>query len=40
MSMQSAKSFSTRAIHYGYDPQEHLGALSPPVYMSSTFTFP
>ncbi|HHL2558333.1 TPA: methionine gamma-lyase [Yersinia enterocolitica] len=40
MSMQSAKSFSTRAIHYGYNPQEHLGALSPPVYMSSTFTFP
>ncbi|MBW5824161.1 methionine gamma-lyase [Yersinia kristensenii] len=40
MSMQSAKSFSTQAIHYGYHPQEHLGALSPPVYMSSTFTFP
>ncbi|MGM7902387.1 methionine gamma-lyase [Yersinia enterocolitica] len=40
MSTQSAKSFSTQAIHYGYHPQEHLGALSPPVYMSSTFTFP
>ncbi|CFR06442.1 methionine gamma-lyase [Yersinia kristensenii] len=40
MSMQSEKSFSTQAIHYGYHPQEHLGALSPPVYMSSTFTFP
>lgn len=40
MSMQPAKSFSTQAIHYGYHPQEHLGALSPPVYMSSTFTFP
>ncbi|CNG79583.1 methionine gamma-lyase [Yersinia kristensenii] len=40
MSMQSVKSFSTQAIHYGYHPQEHLGALSPPVYMSSTFTFP
>lgn len=40
MSNQLVKSFATQAIHYGYDPQEHLGALSPPVYMSSTFTFP
>ncbi|WP_120505399.1 methionine gamma-lyase [Sulfitobacter mediterraneus] len=31
--------FSTRAIHHGYDPQSHQGALNPPVYMSSTFTF-
>lgn len=31
--------FSTRAIHYGYDAREHQGALNPPVYMTSTFTF-
>lgn len=31
--------FSTRAIHHGYDPQSHQGALNPPIYMSSTFTF-
>lgn len=32
--------FATRAIHHGYDPQQYLGALCPPVFMSSTFTFP
>ena len=32
--------FSTTAIHHGYDPQSHQGALVPPVYLSSTFTFP
>lgn len=32
--------FATRAIHHAYDPAEHLGALVPPVYMSSTFAFP
>ncbi len=32
--------FSTRAIHFGYDPADHQGALVPPVYMSSTFAFP
>ena len=31
--------FATRAIHHGYDPQTQQGALNPPVYMSSTFTF-
>ncbi|TKZ17284.1 methionine gamma-lyase [Shimia litoralis] len=31
--------FSTRAIHHGYDPQSHQGALNPPIYMTSTFTF-
>jgi methionine-gamma-lyase len=31
--------FATRAIHSGYDPLEHDGALNPPVYMSSTFAF-
>ncbi|HYN79852.1 MAG TPA: methionine gamma-lyase [Lamprocystis sp. (in: g-proteobacteria)] len=32
--------FATRAIHHGYDPLEHDGALSPPVYLNSTFAFP
>lgn len=32
--------FATREIHHGYDPQQYLGALCPPVFMSSTFTFP
>jgi methionine-gamma-lyase len=32
--------FSTRAIHLGYDPQQHHGALVPPIYMTSTFAFP
>jgi methionine-gamma-lyase len=31
--------FATRAIHHGYDPADAHGALSPPVYMTSTFTF-
>ncbi len=35
----SQKSFSTRAIHHGYDAQDEQGALNPPIYMSSTFTF-
>ena len=30
---------STRAIHLGYDPMEHEGAVTPPVYMTSTYTF-
>ncbi len=32
--------FSTRAIHHGYDPREAEGALTPPVYMTSTYAFP
>lgn len=31
--------FATRAIHHGYDPLEHDGALIPPVYMTSTYAF-
>jgi len=31
--------FATRAIHHGYDPRDHQGALVPPVYHTSTFTF-
>jgi cystathionine gamma-lyase len=29
--------FDTRAIHAGYDPFDHHGAVNPPVYLSSTF---
>lgn len=31
--------FSTRAIHLGYDPAKHDGALTPPIYMTSTYAF-
>ena len=31
--------FATRAIHTGYEPSEAHGALSPPIYMTSTFAF-
>lgn len=31
--------FSTRAIHQGYDPQSHGGALMPPVYQTATYAF-
>lgn len=31
--------FSTRAIHQGYDPQSHGGALVPPVYQTATYAF-
>ncbi|WP_339532419.1 methionine gamma-lyase [Pseudomonas mucidolens] len=36
----SSLGFSTRAIHHGYDPQDHHGALVPPIYLSATFAFP
>lgn len=32
--------FATVAIHHGYSPQEHQGALVPPIHVSSTFVFP
>jgi methionine-gamma-lyase len=32
--------FSTRAIHWGYNPADHHGALVPPTYATSTFAFP
>ncbi len=32
-------SFSTRAIHHGYDPMENEGALAPPLHLTSTFAF-
>lgn len=31
--------FSTRAIHSGYDASTENGALTPPIYMTSTFAF-
>jgi methionine-gamma-lyase len=34
------RGFATRAIHEGYDPLSHNGALNPPVYLNSTFAFP
>jgi len=36
----TAKGFSTRAIHFGYAPADHNGALVPPIYTSATFAFP
>jgi methionine-gamma-lyase len=32
--------FSTRAIHHAHDPYAGAGALNPPLYLSSTYTFP
>lgn len=36
----SNQGFSTRAIHLGYDAYAGPGALNPPLYLSSTYTFP
>ena len=33
------KSFSSLAIHHGYDAQAHEGALTPPIHFTSTFAF-
>ena len=30
----------TKAIHAGFDPADHRGAVSVPIYQSSTFAFP
>jgi methionine-gamma-lyase len=35
----STQGFSTRAIHLGYDPATAHGALSPPIYQTSTYVF-
>ncbi|MCQ0094200.1 methionine gamma-lyase [Roseovarius sp. M141] len=32
-------SFSTLAIHHGYDPMQNEGALTPPLHLTSTFAF-
>ncbi len=39
-SKSSKQGFSTRAIHHAYDAYAGYGSLNPPVYMSSTYTFP
>lgn len=36
----SNQGFTTRAIHHAYDPYSGYGALNPPLYLSSTYTFP
>ncbi len=36
---QDAPGFATRAIHHGYDPRQHQGALVPPIHVSATFAF-
>ncbi len=40
MASDNRHGFSTRAIHSGYDPRSHDGALAPPIYQTATFTFP
>lgn len=35
--MTQTKGFATRAIHLGYDPMDHQGALTPPLHLTSTF---
>ena len=40
MSETNSKGFSTRAIHFGYHPADHQGALVPPIHTSATFAFP
>lgn len=35
----SEQGFATRAIHLGYDPAEAQGALTPPIFMTSTYAF-
>ena len=39
MSDDPKQGFATRAIHHGYDPLDAHGALTPPVYLNSTFAF-
>ncbi|GAW35006.1 methionine gamma-lyase [Roseovarius sp. A-2] len=37
--MKNDQGFATRAIHLGYDPMSHEGALTPPLHLTSTFAF-
>jgi methionine-gamma-lyase len=37
--MNSPQGFATRAIHHAYDPMENDGALTPPLHLTSTFSF-
>ncbi|MCK6681758.1 MAG: aminotransferase class I/II-fold pyridoxal phosphate-dependent enzyme, partial [Thermoanaerobaculia bacterium] len=36
----NAKGFNSKTIHEGFDPADHKGAVSIPIYQSSTFAFP
>ena len=38
MSDSPQHGFATRAIHLGYEPLDEQGALSPPLYLTSTYT--
>ncbi len=40
VSKSTSFGFATRAIHHGYDAAGSHGALTPPLYLTSTFTFP
>ncbi|MGE3305044.1 MAG: methionine gamma-lyase [Rhizobiaceae bacterium] len=39
MSSTTADGFATRAIHLGYDAVDNQGALTPPLHLTSTFSF-
>lgn len=39
MTKHAEFSFATAAIHHGYDPLDHDGALTPPLHLTSTFAF-
>ncbi|NQW08517.1 MAG: aminotransferase class I/II-fold pyridoxal phosphate-dependent enzyme [Alphaproteobacteria bacterium] len=36
---RNRQGIETRAIHHGYDPATAMGALNPPIYMTSTYVF-
>ncbi len=37
--MKTKSGFATRAIHHAYDPMQNQGALTPPLHLTSTFSF-
>ncbi len=37
--MSTSKGFATRAIHHAYNPLDNGGALTPPLHLTSTFSF-
>jgi methionine-gamma-lyase len=37
--IQFTSHFGTQAIHAGYQPKQHQGALTPPIHISSTYAF-
>lgn len=39
MSVHPGLGFASRAIHFGYEARENEGALTPPLHLTSTFTF-